>query len=625
CNQNRMGVINLSLGSESGEAGLREALADAINRNCMVVVAAGNDGRDIESEPYFPASLGKEFDGLLTVAATTNEHQLTTFSNYSPNIVEIAAPGEDILSLSHLGNSYVRGSGTSYAAPIVTAAMHHMLSAFSAAGLPLTPSLAEEIFKRAAIEDPDLTSFVEDGRRLDMLKLKETIETYVTNLNHPQIGLGEPEADGSGFNIPLSFSRGANGYVLELVQRLGTEASVMDQYTIGTTFGSLEFSIPVFRPERTYYIELKTPDGVVVSTIPLPDNYFYKPDISNRPILGKIHQVYKAKQSPYDYDYVFEGWACIQEYPEALELEVWKGGAGLANGGELIEGNFTNQQRARGEFYEACQNADGNPHPSISLGFWIELRQYTHGEDHQDVPIYILAKHPENPALNRWLTGSGEVVLPKRSANASIRVEVTSSTVNQGGLHIEGWACGYYRNEKPMVSLAIRRNDFNEIAPKPTYVDKDGVNREIDVAVSAGRGTRGGCSRSLPYPVSGALCNHSDIDGESRSFQDLLLGHYDNGYWRLKASSYKANSDDQSTSCFFGNRTEFEIDVDDLRELLPNYGALIADIPEDHQPITNLVVPTTNQVARAVFPNIDLYIYMETGGIPQRWTVRKID
>ena len=237
----QFGVINLSLGGTSGEAALRQSIARALERNCMIVVSAGNDGSDITWSGYFPASLAAEYEGVIAVASTDNEFNISSFSNYSNTVVEVAAPGENIVSFSNVGTGYTFGSGTSYAAPMVTAALSMMAEKLSAAGLMLNPAMAESLFLRGMTRDTGLLDYVKDGRRLDLVALRDYLSGFLEGMNQPQIGLGEPVPQGAGFLIPVSYSRGANDYTIEFVSRNGGDPTVIDFYTIETTYGSLDF------------------------------------------------------------------------------------------------------------------------------------------------------------------------------------------------------------------------------------------------------------------------------------------------------------------------------------------------------------------------------------------------
>jgi subtilisin family serine protease len=96
-------VLNISMGSPVSSNKEAEALASNVVKSFLdsgglIIAAAGNSKKDIsvEGEPVFPASL--EFKSLLTVASLNADNNLSIFSNYAPQKVHVAAPGEMILS-----------------------------------------------------------------------------------------------------------------------------------------------------------------------------------------------------------------------------------------------------------------------------------------------------------------------------------------------------------------------------------------------------------------------------------------------------------------------------------------------------------------------------------------------
>ncbi len=112
-------VINMSLGykSDTDDASLaiREAVETALERGVIVVAAAGNANSSAYS---YPAS----YDGVVSVASVAkseNTYVRATSSQYNDQVT-VASPGASVL-VTKPGNSYVNGSGTSYAAPYVTA------------------------------------------------------------------------------------------------------------------------------------------------------------------------------------------------------------------------------------------------------------------------------------------------------------------------------------------------------------------------------------------------------------------------------------------------------------------------------------------------------------------------
>ena len=111
----KMGVP-VSSNSWGGRA-FNSALRDAIRASHSVfAAAAGNDGQNNDTTPYYPSSFG--LDNIISVAATNRNDGLASFSNYGPTSVDLAAPGVDIYSTLHLNNYGIK-SGTSMATPHV--------------------------------------------------------------------------------------------------------------------------------------------------------------------------------------------------------------------------------------------------------------------------------------------------------------------------------------------------------------------------------------------------------------------------------------------------------------------------------------------------------------------------
>lgn len=143
-------VINMSLGGSTYDAILDAKIQAALDQGITIIASAGNSN---VTTPMYPAA----FSGVISVIATTKEvynglPNRTSFSNYG-STCDICAPGENILSiyreLKNTGyTSYSELSGTSMAAPIVTAVAAMML----AVNPDLTPAEIEEIIYSTATD-----------------------------------------------------------------------------------------------------------------------------------------------------------------------------------------------------------------------------------------------------------------------------------------------------------------------------------------------------------------------------------------------------------------------------------------------------------------------------------------
>lgn len=110
-------VMNFSLGAQGANyTPFRDALQAASNVGIVLVFAAGNSATNNDSLPFYPANY--QFPTSITVAATTSNDTLASFSNYGSSTVHVGAPGVSILSTLNNGG-YGTYSGTSMAAPHV--------------------------------------------------------------------------------------------------------------------------------------------------------------------------------------------------------------------------------------------------------------------------------------------------------------------------------------------------------------------------------------------------------------------------------------------------------------------------------------------------------------------------
>jgi len=122
-NGDRPAVLSMGVGDSRVFPGWNSAIDAAVDAGVVVVVVAGNDGRD--GCQFSPGSNAK----AITVGATTSLDTRASFSNYG-SCTNIWAPGSDVVSTSHRCNDCSDTlSGTSFAAPHVSGAAALILSA----------------------------------------------------------------------------------------------------------------------------------------------------------------------------------------------------------------------------------------------------------------------------------------------------------------------------------------------------------------------------------------------------------------------------------------------------------------------------------------------------------------
>ena len=115
----KVNVMSNSWGGGGFTQSMMDAIVEAKNAGILFVAAAGNDADNADSSPHYPASY--QVDNIISVAASTNQDTLASFSTYGKKSVHIAAPGFNIYS-SIPGNKYDTFSGTSMATPHVSGA-----------------------------------------------------------------------------------------------------------------------------------------------------------------------------------------------------------------------------------------------------------------------------------------------------------------------------------------------------------------------------------------------------------------------------------------------------------------------------------------------------------------------
>ena len=127
-------VINMSFGKSQSpnKDVVDEAVMYAESKGVLLVHAAGNDSKDVDTKDNFPTPRylsGKTCSTWLEIGASDNsiDHLSADFSNYGHKTVDIYAPGVDIYA-TLLDNTFGPLSGTSMASPVTAGVAAAILS-----------------------------------------------------------------------------------------------------------------------------------------------------------------------------------------------------------------------------------------------------------------------------------------------------------------------------------------------------------------------------------------------------------------------------------------------------------------------------------------------------------------
>ena len=150
-------VINMSFGKAFSpqKAAVDTAVRYADAHGVLMVHAAGNDAENSDMKPSFPTPNylgGGRAQNWIEVGASSwksGDALVAPFSNYGHTLVDVFAPGVDILST--VPGGYERDSGTSMAAPVVTGLAALLLDYFPT----LTGADVKRIILASAVRHTD--------------------------------------------------------------------------------------------------------------------------------------------------------------------------------------------------------------------------------------------------------------------------------------------------------------------------------------------------------------------------------------------------------------------------------------------------------------------------------------
>ena len=122
-------VINMSFGKDvsPNQDWVEDAILYAASKDVLLVHAAGNDSKNIDSAYNFPTARMKDSSlaaNMITVGASGDPQikggLIASFTNYGKTMVDVFAPGVKIYSTIPTTNKYGFLDGTSMASPVVS-------------------------------------------------------------------------------------------------------------------------------------------------------------------------------------------------------------------------------------------------------------------------------------------------------------------------------------------------------------------------------------------------------------------------------------------------------------------------------------------------------------------------
>ncbi len=216
----RQGLDVVATNNSWSGGGYSQALNDAIDRGgdagILFVAAAGNDGRDIDAKPAYPAAYRcvtradgspRGWDCVVAVANLQRDGDRASDSNWGATSVDMGAPGSGIISTHPAGDGgYAELSGTSMATAHVSGAV--ALCASADPGLPARR--LRDLLLSTAAATSSLAGRTVSGARLDVAALLVACASAPPPSSVPTVLVDD--LDSAFFRDGSGWLEGANGY-----------------------------------------------------------------------------------------------------------------------------------------------------------------------------------------------------------------------------------------------------------------------------------------------------------------------------------------------------------------------------------------------------------------------------
>jgi subtilisin family serine protease len=172
-------IISMSFGKDFSpeKEWVDDAYRYAASKNVLLVHAAGNDHKNVDTTYNFPSSIfinGKgKATNVITVGASGDKKNgglTASFSNYGKKEVDVFAPGVNIQSTIPGGNTYGPASGTSMACPVVAGIAALLLEYYPT----LTAVQLKEAIEKSAVTPKEKVENPETKEKVNLSEISKT-------------------------------------------------------------------------------------------------------------------------------------------------------------------------------------------------------------------------------------------------------------------------------------------------------------------------------------------------------------------------------------------------------------------------------------------------------------------
>ncbi len=172
-------IISMSFGKDFSpeKQWVDDAFRYAESKGVLLVHAAGNDAKNVDSADNFPNPVYIDGKGkatnVITVGASgdlKNGGLTASFSNYGKSEVDVFAPGVSIYSTVPGGTTYGNASGTSMACPVVAGVAALILQHYP----KLTPQQLKYVIEKSAVVSKEKVNKPGTTDKVDLSEISKT-------------------------------------------------------------------------------------------------------------------------------------------------------------------------------------------------------------------------------------------------------------------------------------------------------------------------------------------------------------------------------------------------------------------------------------------------------------------